>query len=285
MDVSIIIVNYNTELLILDCINSIYEKTNDLNFEIIVVDNNSPNKPEKLKTDQRIKYIQSESNLGFGRANNLGAAHARGEYLFCLNPDTILVNNAIKILYDYIINDSSIGVLGGNLLSKEMKGIHSFSIISPGILNEIILLLRLSMLNSQYNNGDKAIDVGYITGADLMINKRLFNDIGGYNKDFFMYFEETYLCYEVKSLGYRVVNLPQSLIIHLEGKSFNLNKRREDLYYSSRKLYLIKRYNRLYYYVCNIIHFITCLSKLLISFNDRSKFFLWSYRMKLLFIQ
>lgn len=96
MDVSIIIVNYNTEKLILECLDSIYGETYDIEYEIIVVDNNSPRLPTVLKEDKRIKYIHSEINLGFGNANNLGAKFAEGKFLFCLNPDTRLVNNAIK---------------------------------------------------------------------------------------------------------------------------------------------------------------------------------------------
>lgn len=283
MDVSIIIVNYNTEKLILDCLDSIYEKTKEIEFEIIVVDNNSPQKPKFLKKDKRIQYIQSDTNLGFGRANNLGAEYAKGEFIFCLNPDTILVNNAIKILHNYICKNLSIGICGGNLLSNDMKHIHSFCMIPPGIWNEIISLFKLGRLYPQYNLSQKVIDVEYITGADLMINRNLFNKIDGFDKDFFMYYEETFLCHEVKSLGYRIVNVPQALIIHLEGKSFNLNKHKEMLLYSGRKLYLIKRYNKYYYSVCNFIHFITCMSRLLIFANNKEKRHLWSYKLKLLF--
>lgn len=283
MDVSIIIINYNTEKLVLDCIDSIYKETSNVIFEIIVVDNNSPNKSNILINDKRIKYIQSDTNLGFGRANNLGAEYAKGEYLFCLNPDTILVNNAIKILYNCIKNNPKIGICGGNLLSKEKKGIHSFCTISPGLWNELTLLFKLNFLNSQYNKSNKIIDVSYITGADLMIKKDIFEKVKGFDKDFFMYFEETYLCYLVRSLGYRIVNVPQSLIIHLEGKSFTLNKHREKLFYSSRKIYLLKRYNRLYYYLCNIIHLLMCSIRMILSINNKDRFSICLYRIKLLF--
>ena len=283
MDVSIIIVNYNTEKLILDCLDSIYNNTNGFDFEVIVVDNNSPNKPNFLEKDQRIKYIQSEKNLGFGKANNLGAEYAIGKYLLFLNPDTIVLENAITILYEQISKDSTIGICGGNLLSNEMDETHSYYMIPPGIWNEIIILFKLDSLNPQYNHTQEIIDVEYITGADLMIRKDLFNEIGGFDKDFFMYFEETYLCYRIRLLGYRVVNIPQSHIIHLEGKSFKINKYREQLYYASRKTYLIKRYNSLYYYICNIIHLTTCLSRMILFAWKKDKFNMWFCRFKLLF--
>lgn len=105
MDVSIIIVNYHSADLVVDCINSVFEKVNNLKYEIIVVDNASEDgSVEKLEQifGKQIIVISSEKNLGFGKANNLGVTKARGKYLFLLNPDTILVNDAIQYLYDYI---------------------------------------------------------------------------------------------------------------------------------------------------------------------------------------
>lgn len=99
MDVSIIIVNYNTYDLTLDCINSIKEKTNNIKYEIIVVDNNSPNRIiENLKLEN-VRLVLNSKNGGFGYANNIGNKYAKGKYLFFLNSDTILMNNAIFELF------------------------------------------------------------------------------------------------------------------------------------------------------------------------------------------
>ena len=103
MDVSIVIVNYNTLLLVKNCIDSIIAKTACVNYEIIVVDNASTdNSKEYFSNDTRIKYIYNEKNLGFGLANNVGIKIAKGRNIFLLNPDTLLLNNAIKILYEQI---------------------------------------------------------------------------------------------------------------------------------------------------------------------------------------
>ena len=154
MDVSIIIVNYNTEKLVIDCINSIINKTTNINYEIIVVDNNSDNGSFNKIIDTfpissyintnclDIKFIRNEQNIGFGLANNEGFKQAKGEYLFCLNPDTIIVNNAIKILYDFMENNTECGACGGNLYDLNMKYVHSF-----GYGDDIkSLLLRKSFL-------------------------------------------------------------------------------------------------------------------------------------------
>jgi len=105
MDVSIIIVNYKTFAYTKDAIASVFEKTEDVAYEVIVVDNNSPDgsgKEIQEYFNDKITFIQSPENLGFGRANNLGAKCSNGKYLFFLNPDTILLNNAPKILFDFL---------------------------------------------------------------------------------------------------------------------------------------------------------------------------------------
>ena len=102
MDVSVIIVNYNTLGLTSDCIESIIAQTSTVEYEIILVDNASTDgSKEVFAQDKRIKYIYSDRNLGFGRANNLGIREAKGRYLFFLNSDTILLNNAVKLFFDY----------------------------------------------------------------------------------------------------------------------------------------------------------------------------------------
>ncbi len=130
MQVSIIIVNYNTKELIKNCINSIYENTKDIDFEIIVSDNGSTDgSVEMLKNDfPNVILIENNANLGFGKANNNGLKVAKGEYIFYLNSDTVLLNNAVKMFYDYWeqnLQKDKIGALGANLLNEKLKITHS----------------------------------------------------------------------------------------------------------------------------------------------------------------
>ena len=127
MDVSVIIVNYNTFRMTADCIESVRQKTSGISYEIILVDNGSTDgSKDFFEQFEGIKYIYSDENLGFGRANNLGAKQASGDYLFLLNSDTLLINNAIKILYDYINTHQSVGVVGGNLVGLDSTERISF---------------------------------------------------------------------------------------------------------------------------------------------------------------
>ena len=101
MDVSIIIVNFNTKDITQKCIESIFQHTSDITFEIILVDNaSSDGSVELFQKDNRINLVKSDANLGFGRANNLGFQYATGKYIFLLNSDTLLKNNAVKLFYD-----------------------------------------------------------------------------------------------------------------------------------------------------------------------------------------
>ena len=101
MDVSIIIVNYNTKQVTQSCINSIVEHSHGFSYEIILVDNHSTDGSYALfSNDARIKYVYNEKNVGFGQANNIGYQYSTGDFIFLLNSDTLLLNNAIKLFYD-----------------------------------------------------------------------------------------------------------------------------------------------------------------------------------------
>lgn len=256
MDVSIIIVNYNTEKLISKCIKSIYEKTQGISFEIIVVDNASPIPPNTLKKSNKIIFIQSKINLGFGKANNLGVQHATGDYIFCLNPDTILINNAIKELFDFMQKNSYVGICGSNLYQQDLTPGHSYEMLEPSIIQETLSLRGSTSkrFNEDFNSSATPKKVSHVVGAALMIPRKLFNEVGGFDKDIFMYMEETLLCHLVKKKGYVIYNVPQSKIIHLEGKSFQIKRHNLETYLSGRKIYFTKRYHSIYYILCHTIY-------------------------------
>lgn len=228
-DVSVIIINYNTFSLVVNCINSIIKYSSGIDYEIIVVDNNSD--PElHFKLDNLyqgcVRTIQLNENIGFGRANNEGIKNAEGKYVLCLNPDTLLLNNAIKILYDFMEAHPNAGVCGGNLYDCDMKPTHSYRMMLPSLLweidykiGEIYTRLRWGV-DREFNHKGKPIKVGYITGADMMMRRDLVNRLGGFSKHFFMYYEECELTYRICSLDYKVFSVPQAEIQHLEGKSF-----------------------------------------------------------------
>ncbi|WP_035668005.1 glycosyltransferase family 2 protein [Flavobacterium sp. 83] len=247
--VSIIIVNYNTKDLLVDCIHSIYEKTADIVFEILVVDNDSHDGSETLirNTFPEISFIQSGANIGFGRANNLGIQKAKGDYIFLLNSDTILLNNAIAILCDYLDKNTAVGVCGANLYDANQQPTDSFCQLMPGLSTDADVLLggAISKIrygkNSIFNHSDQNLILnGYITGADMMIRKKVLDEVGLFDPDFFMYFEETELTLRIKKQGYAVASVPEAKIIHLEGASETIKENTMRRIIKSKYIYFEK---------------------------------------------
>ena len=262
MDVSIIIVNYNTKALTKQCLQSVYKKTHDIDYEIIVVDNASIDGSQEMLRSEfpNVKLIENTENLGFGRANNLGAKSAKGKYLFLLNSDTILLNNAVKILADFMDNHSKCGICGGNLFDVDRNPTLSYRSL-PSIWQELKILLNLPI--EQYNKSYNPKTVGYITGADLMIRYDLFNQLNGFDVDFFMYYEETELTYRTKKMGYSTYSVPQAEIIHLEGQSEKSQKQIFEMNCESKKLYLKKTHSAFYYKIVNCIWWLTVQTRFL----------------------
>ena len=131
IDVSIIVVNYNTKELTRNCLKSVFERTDGISFEVIVSDNGSTDGSQEMIRAEfpEVVLIENDANIGFGAANNRALAVARGKYVFYLNSDTVLLNNAVKMFFDYWENSpakESIGALGANLLDEDMNITHSW---------------------------------------------------------------------------------------------------------------------------------------------------------------
>ena len=248
-DVAVIIVSYNTKELTLKCIESIYEKTQNVNFEVVVVDNNSQDgSPDAIAEKfPDIKVIKNNENLGFGKANNVGIEQSQSKYVFLLNPDTILKNNAVKILYDYMESNEIAGAAGGMLYDIDGNKTFSFGRL-PLLKDKVKLILLPHFLLSKdirgkinFNNIQDIQEVGFISGADLMLRRDVINKTGAFDKDFFLYYEETELQYRIKKTGYNIYIVPQAKILHLEGKSSSKKSRREESF-KSEYLYYKKCY-------------------------------------------
>ncbi len=266
MDVSIIIVNYNTKDLTSQTIDSVFKMTTGISFEVILVDNASiDGSKDYFQTDSRIIYIYSEQNLGFGRANNLGLSVAKGRNILFLNPDTVLINNAVKILSDYIDQYNNVGACGGNLYNEDMKPTISYRRIFPGILEELSYLFfhipeKLFYHKTRLHNGsNKPLNVANISGADLMIRKSVLDKVGSFSPVYFMYYEETDLCFRIHKAGYKIMSVPDAQIQHLEGKSFKsaCDPRRIQVSEKGRDNFYRQNYSPLYHKIANVIYRLT----------------------------
>lgn len=274
MDVSIIIVNYKTAPLIVNCIQSIIRMTTDIEYEIIVVDNHSDDNVREIlyhEFKDQVRVLLLDENLGFGRANNIGFQTASGRNILCLNPDTLLLNNAVKILSDYLDKNERVGACGGNLYDEEMNPSLSFRRLLPGIRWELceITVHKLESLlyngNWMFNHSAKPLKVAYITGADLMIKRSVLNKTAGFASDFFMYYEETDLCLRITGEGFSIMSVPNAKIQHLEGKCFKasgekkineiglfLSEQGRYIYYH-RNITTVKRFISNSIYFCSLL--------------------------------
>lgn len=274
MDVSIIIVNYNTKQLTEECIRSIVNNTKNIIYEIILVDNASTDGSKELfENDNRLKYIYSCENLGFGRANNLGYEYSSGKYIFLLNSDTILLNNAIKEFYDFAESiNYEYACIGTILKDKDGRNTHS-SAIFPTLKFFIIKFLNnytrffgkdltFKFFNTFPINFPAKVD--YVTGADLFIKKSVIKQFGMFHPLFFMYYEETEMQKRYKENGYFSLLIDKPQIMHLCGgsrKKKSLNGWRLDLegsfIYSKFHLSFYK------YYILRVLAVIILLPKIL----------------------
>lgn len=281
MDVSIIIVSYNTKNLLSDCIRSVMEKTEGVDYEIIVVDNDSADGTMAMLEEEfpEVKAIASGSNLGFGRANNIGMQAAAGKYLFLLNSDTLLNNNAVKIFFDKAEDLKSggrkIGTLGSILRAPSGKTCHSYGyFLTPGKELKEVLAKYMRWTKDPENTEPKEVSdikaVDYVTGADMFLPREVFEITGGFDPDFFMYCEEVDWQKRMAEQGYERMLIEGPKIIHLEGggdpsetRSWSVTRLHN--IYKSRKIYRQKHYLRWILPLFSIIYKMTIFPSFAIS--------------------
>jgi len=233
LQVSVIIVSYNTKELTKKAIQAFIDKTEGIEYEIIVIDNDSKDgSAEELKKtfQDKITLIESKENLGFGRANNLGIKYAKGKYIFLLNSDTELINNAIKIFYDYMEQNIQVGVCGGNLYNLNDVPEQGFMMYRNSIGSFLfwryleLFYNIFSKFNKKknyyrFNYSNKVKEVGYISGADMFIRKEALEKSGLFDETFFMYGEDVDLNFRIRNCGYLIKSVPQAKIYHYVSKS------------------------------------------------------------------
>lgn len=227
---SIIIVNWNSTGYLRRCLASVYGHTRHLDFEVVVVDNASPVQDVDVIRDEfpSVVLIKSAENLGFAGANNLGARRSHGELLLFLNPDTELEEDAIGALVAQLQQMPTAGILGGRLLNAD-RSVQTTSIRRfPGILRD---LLEVDALRNRWPRSSlfgiaplfadpgEAVAVDAISGACMLLRRAVFEEVGGFTEDYFMYSEDVDLCLKVHRAGYPNYYLGSASIVHFGGGS------------------------------------------------------------------
>lgn len=269
MDLSFIIVNYNTTALTVACIRSIYEFTKSNTFEIIVVDNASSDTSiqQICNLYPEVQLVVNSENIGFGRANNQAIAITEGKYIFLLNSDTLLTSDAAHVFFNYMecVSNSDVACCGGELIKPDGKPQISYgnfpsiaeAFASLGFLIFFKRYFQHHLSSGVVNYANETRLVDYICGADLFIRKLAIEKVGAFDPAFFLYYEETELCLRFKQAGLKVVLLPEIKIIHYEGASYGdaeFNYHRTAVYAKSRMLYFKKAYGTLSSLLINKIY-------------------------------
>lgn len=231
MSVSIILVSYNTKELTRNCIKSIYEHTKELDYDIWLIDNASSDGSARMVKEEfpEVNLIESQENLGFGRANNVVINKVNSKYVFLLNTDTLLLNNAVKILYDFMERpeNHNVGACGGQLFNSDMSlqgSVGEFDTLEK--IRKKAIGFNFNKIFYRYKHkvtGNPELssnnDHDYIVGADLMLRKTALDITGQFDERFFMYGEEAELCYRLKKKGFKIKFYPEAKILHFGGAS------------------------------------------------------------------
>jgi N-acetylglucosaminyl-diphospho-decaprenol L-rhamnosyltransferase len=231
MDVSVLIISYNTRELTLACLQSVFARTRDVAFEVIVVDNASTDGSPAAIAERfpQVKLLALERNVGFARGNNLVARHAAGRFLLLLNPDTVVLDRAIDTLVRFADSNPDAGVFGGRTLYADGTLNNTSCFGQPSLWSMWCAGVGLSSVfrNSSLFNPelmgawgrDSVRPVGVVTGCFLLIGRELWEHLGGFDESFFMYSEDTDLSLRAWKAGRRCVHCPDAVIIHHGGRS------------------------------------------------------------------
>lgn len=231
MDVSIIIVNYNTKNITLDCIKSIYESKILHQFEILVVDNHSSDGSVNAikKAFPNIKVIANKENVGFAKANNQAILKAKGRYILLLNSDTIVLENTISSSINFMDSDKSIGATGCKVVLRDGtldKACHrgfptpkaSFYYMT-GLAKRFPNSPRFNGYHKSYLNMNETHEIDCVVGAFMMVRSETIAQVGLLDETFFMYGEDIDWCYRIKEAGWKIYYYPNVSIIHYKGAS------------------------------------------------------------------
>jgi len=260
---SIIIINYKTPQLTSECIRGLF-KVVPSNTEIIVVDNASGDDSlDILKSNFRntIKLIPSEINLGFAGGNNLGTKSATGEYLIFLNSDTIIESDFIATCIKILEENKNVGIISPRL---KLPG-GDYQKAAFGYFPTVWKLMTQQTKNEPSLNISSFTEVGWVSGCALIISRNLFDKIGGWDDNFFLYLEDVDLCRRAHIYHYACAVSQEVKIVHLGGQSTSRNSSKSKYYYISQDYYFKKHYGPLSMVMVKILRWPYLLYKFLIQ--------------------
>ncbi len=265
-DLSVVIVNYNVKAFLEQCLIAIERARGDLNIEVFVVDNASVDGSQAMvrKRFPNVELIENSRNVGFATANNQALKRAQGEYVLIINPDTLIQEDTLVVLKQYLDQDPSVGAVGCKLLNPD----GSFQIASrrsfptPWVAFSRIVGLSLlfpkSRLFGKYNltylDPDIETEVDVLAGSLMMMRRSVLGQVGFFDEEYFMYGEDIDLSYRIKKAGWRIVYTPKTKVIHYKGES----TKKSDFsvitnFYSTMLVFVRKHFSGRYSFALRIV--------------------------------
>ena len=246
---TISVVTANNKQLILDCLSSIYETTKGLEFEIYVVANNSSDDSEEAIRENfpEVKLIINRKKLGFTYNHNMVMRRAEGKYILVLNDDTLILNGALRKMVDFMEASPDVGILGCKILNPDGSRqwscgkmySHKFEHLATGILQPFMPFL-------QDKNLESTQEVCWVSGACLLARTESALEVGPFDENIIIYYEDVDWCYRMVQAGWKVVFYSDAEIIHYHGQTRKKNMARDTfIIYQSRNYFLSKHYGRM----------------------------------------
>jgi hypothetical protein len=259
VDLSIIIVNYNVKEFLQNLLHSLHKAISNLSYEIIVVDNASDDGSVEFIREKfpQIKLITNQTNFGFSKANNIALEVSSGKFILLINPDTLVREDTITKMIEFLTNHPDAGLVGCKILnpdgSLQLACRRSF----PGPWTSFCKVAGLSTLfpqsklfakyNLTYLDENSTHEVDAISGSFMMMKREVYERVGGFDEQFFMYGEDLDLCYRIQKNGYKVYYYPGTQIIHYKGESTKRSSLDETKYfYNAMHLFVKKHFSTFY---------------------------------------
>ncbi|MBP7032781.1 MAG: glycosyltransferase family 2 protein [Syntrophobacterales bacterium] len=259
MDLSIIIVNWNTEELLRNCLRSVYGTIRDLAFEVIVVDNaSSDGSVAMLKVEfPQVRRIENYENRGFAAANNQAFRVMTGRYALLLNSDAVLTEGAVGELFSFMEDHPEAVMACGQLLNADGSKQNSIA----GFPTLLTLLVNVPLLETLFPDRYPSkrreyrhpIEVDSCVGACMIVRKSAIDGVGGFDERYFFFFEETDWARTMKQAGGRIYHVPAARIVHLQGQSVGQSVRSRMHFYRSRYLYFMKWESAAYSFLAAVL--------------------------------
>ncbi len=248
---SIVIVNYNSSPFLKRCLTSLYQSNPSTPFEVLMVDNSSPDDSVGMVRREfpQVILIENRENIGFARANNLALQRCLGDLVLLLNPDTVLLPGSIDTLVKVMQRDKGVGILGCRLLNED-----GTLQLSWGRMVNLTNEFWQRLTSRRYEKGGRLIKQylekksrqphhpHWVTGACMLARREALEEVGNFDQNFFMFLEDVDLCHRIRKRGWEVMYTPSAEVIHLRGKSMETDRKRAMKAYRKSQLYFYRKH-------------------------------------------